>query len=161
MEQRLVQDGHWATSQEKTVNLYRYMRTKINRNKSKLCLLNPRGGPRDHRGQICFVHLGEQRHHSQPLYLHPFRPKVPLRLERPAIMPTNPEGHPFYVTVDRGVYSRTPRGQCAALDFELGENLFIGHCNPVERTVQINPFFVHDDGDNIVILLSPSLLNVI
>ena len=75
-------------------------------------------------------------------------------------MPTNPQTHPFYKVVDFRVNGRAPRGQCAALRLELGQDLFICRRDPIERTVQIDPFFVHDDGDNIV-GISPRLLDVV
>ena len=75
-------------------------------------------------------------------------------------MPANPQAHPFHKIVDFRVDGRAPRRQSAALRLKTGQYLLVGGHDPVQCAVQVDPLFVHDDWENIVVV-SPCLLKVV
>jgi hypothetical protein len=75
-------------------------------------------------------------------------------------MAANPQTQPLYKLVNFKVNGGTPRRQSAVLLLEPGQELFISRRDPVERAIQIDTFFIHDDRNNIVVI-SPRLLDVV
>jgi len=110
---------------------------------------------------LLIAHPREQCHQPMLLDLRSFRPKVSPRLERPVVVSTNPASQSLHIFVDNTINIGIPRRQLVTLHLELGQDFIVVFLQPVERAIQIDALFVHDDSEDIVATVSLSLLLVI